>query len=167
MIGLWLPAAICVAGGLGAVRAGVAGVAIAGGAVRDRRRRRGRRSQVDRDLQRPDWRAVARGARHRAGGAAPAALILIQHYRTLLPLSLYLPHLAFLRAPAAPRVRELDVISMQLAAAAAVLVGRGLQPDPVADAARATRSPASARSGSAASSSSRSCGWLSDRPRDR
>jgi hypothetical protein len=37
--------------------------------------------------------------------------ILIQHYRTLLPLSLYLPHLHVL-GPHGARVDELDVISM-------------------------------------------------------
>ncbi|MFZ1995978.1 MAG: hypothetical protein WAU75_17845, partial [Solirubrobacteraceae bacterium] len=60
----------------------------------------------------------------RALGAAPAPItgasgpgspvgraILIQHYRTLLPLSLYLPGLRVL-GPAGARVDELDVISM-------------------------------------------------------
>ncbi|HEX3688355.1 MAG TPA: hypothetical protein VHV28_01620 [Solirubrobacteraceae bacterium] len=71
---------------------------------------------ADRSLQRPDWRYVARalgpgptqgpGPTHAVGRA-----ILIQHYRTLLPLSLYRPHLHVL-GPAGPRVDQLDVISM-------------------------------------------------------
>jgi hypothetical protein len=66
---------------------------------------------VDRNLQRPDWRPVARILGKQPVGARARA-ILIQHYRTLLPLSLYLPHLQFLRARNAPVVRELDVIAM-------------------------------------------------------
>jgi hypothetical protein len=66
---------------------------------------------ADHDLQRPDWRLVAA-----ALGPAPpdgrARLILVQHYQTLLPLSLYLPHLHFLGRHRALRVGELDVISM-------------------------------------------------------
>ncbi len=110
VIGLWLPAAICVAGGLGAVRAGAAGLAIAAGlcaiglvaAIG---------VQADYDLQRPDWRPLST-----ALGAPPAApssrLILVQHYRTLLPLSLYQQNLKFLRAGDAHGVREIDVISV-------------------------------------------------------
>jgi hypothetical protein len=61
----------------------------------------------ERNLQRPDWRPVARAlGRPPAGGR----MILVQHYRDLLPLSLYQPHLKFLRAPGA-RVSELDVVS--------------------------------------------------------
>jgi hypothetical protein len=40
-------------------------------------------------------------------------VILIQHFKTLLPLSLYLPHLAFVRGPAARGVREIDVVSIR------------------------------------------------------
>ena len=52
------------------------------------------------------------------GPAPPAGqnrVLLIQHYRTLLPLSLYMPRLAFVRgaAAAAPRVEQLDVISIR------------------------------------------------------
>jgi hypothetical protein len=64
---------------------------------------------VDRSMQRPDWRYVAR-----ALGAGPARgegrAILVQHYADLLPLSLYLPHLRVMGARA--RVSELDVISV-------------------------------------------------------
>jgi hypothetical protein len=65
---------------------------------------------VDRDFERPDWRVVA-GALGRPplGGRA----ILIQHYRDLLPLSLYEPGLRFWpgRPRSAVRVREFDVVS--------------------------------------------------------
>src|SRR5436309_3489649 len=51
---------------------------------------------MDRRLQRPDWRVVATMlGPHSATGAD--RIILVQHYRDLLPLSLYLPHLSFWR----------------------------------------------------------------------
>ncbi len=60
------------------------------------------------NLQRPDWRPVARllGTLRPAGGR----LILIQHYRDLLPLSLYVPHLKAMRGGGAA-VSEFDVVS--------------------------------------------------------
>ncbi len=120
IIGLWLPAAICVGGGLAVTRARALGVALtvvlcaigltaAIGVA------------ADYDLQRPDWRPVARllrtepapteSASSDTGSDLDARAILIQHYRTLLPLSLYMPNLHFYgRAP--ERVSELDVISI-------------------------------------------------------
>jgi hypothetical protein len=112
VIALWLPAALMVAGGLGARRAGLVGgaaaavlcatgvVATAGVAF-------------DRGFQRPDWRGVARvlGARP-APNVGPRA-ILVQHYRDLLPLSLYLPGLRFWPRHGAVAVRELDIISIK------------------------------------------------------
>jgi mannosyltransferase len=108
IIGLWLPVAIVIATGLASVRAQTLGLAAAAGlcaigliaAIG---------VQSDYKLQRPDWRPVAS-----ALGPAPATgrLILIQHYRTLLPLSLYLPDLKFMRTPAASGVSEIDVISI-------------------------------------------------------
>jgi len=107
IIALWLPLALVVAAGLGARRtsalAGVAvlcatGIVAAVGVA------------VDRNLERPDWRPVAR-----ALGPPPAHVdraILIQHYRVLLPLSLYMPRLRFLRHGGA-LVDELDVISIR------------------------------------------------------
>jgi mannosyltransferase len=111
VLALWVPAALLVAAGLGARRAGMLGLAGAAalcavgvvaavGVMRDR------------NLQRPDWRPAARalGPRPAAGSAAGRA-ILVQHYRQLLPLSLYMPGLR-----AVPRrgalVSELDVISI-------------------------------------------------------
>jgi 4-amino-4-deoxy-L-arabinose transferase-like glycosyltransferase len=109
LLALWLPAALLVAGGLAAARArriGLAatialcliGVATAAGVA------------VDRDYQRPDWRVVARvlGSSPRTGTRA----IFIQHYRDLLPLSLYLPGLEA-AARRAATVSELDIVSFR------------------------------------------------------
>jgi mannosyltransferase len=111
IIVLWLPAAALVAGGLGAARLGWLGVLATAvmGAI-------GVTAALgidyDRNLQRPDWRAVARDLGPLPDGGHQARAILIQHYRTLLPLSLYEPHLAFLRSGSA-RVSQIDVISMR------------------------------------------------------
>ncbi|HEY2160493.1 MAG TPA: glycosyltransferase family 39 protein [Solirubrobacteraceae bacterium] len=104
---IWMPAAIAVAGGFAAARArlpGLAGaVALCGIGVA---------STIaiasNRAYERPDWRGVAGllGTRPAAGGRA----ILIQHYRDLLPLSLYLPRLKFAGRHVAT-VSELDVVS--------------------------------------------------------
>jgi len=110
IIGLWPSAAVAVAGGIALARPRALGAALAlalcgigvTAAV-------GVASEYK--LQRPDWRVVARAL----GPAPPAGatrLILIQHYRTLLPLSLYLPGLRFLGPGPAHGVRELDVISI-------------------------------------------------------
>jgi 4-amino-4-deoxy-L-arabinose transferase-like glycosyltransferase len=110
IIALWLPAAILLAGGLAAGgRRGAIGITVTAalcviGIVATVG------IAVDRNLQRPDWRPVSRVL-----GPGPTSgdrLILIQHYKTLLPLSLYQPRLAFLRSGAAHGVRELDVITM-------------------------------------------------------
>jgi mannosyltransferase len=111
VIALWLPAALLVAGGLGARRAGVLGLAVAAvlcatgiiAAVG---------VAADRNLQRPDWRAVARVLGTRPAPGVGGRAILVQHYRDLLPLSLYLPGLKFWRSQAAEPVRELDVVSI-------------------------------------------------------
>jgi len=108
LLAIWAPAAVLVAGGLAASRAravglGAAvllcaiGVSTAVGVA------------VDRGYERPDWRVVADvlGPRPPAGGRA----ILVQHYRDLLPLSLYESGLGFWRGDAAVSVRELDVVS--------------------------------------------------------
>jgi mannosyltransferase len=111
VIVLWMPAALAVAGGLAAVRARrvglvltatlcAIGVTAAAGVA------------FDRSLQRPDWRRLARLLGPAPGPGAPARAILLQRYRTLLPLSLYMPRLHFLRQGTAT-VRELDVVAMQ------------------------------------------------------
>jgi mannosyltransferase len=115
VIVLWLPAALLVAAGLSVARARrlgaivavalcLIGITAAVGVA------------ADRNLQRPDWRYVARalgpvGSGHAPGQGAVGRAILVQHYRTLLPLSLYLPHLRLLPAAGA-RVDEVDIISM-------------------------------------------------------
>ena len=115
IIALWLPAALLVAGGLASRRGRALGVAVVAALCAI-----GLTATIgvaaDRSLQRPDWRYVSRalgpapsqgpGPTHPVGRA-----ILIQQYRTLLPLSLYLPHLQVL-GPRGARVDQLDVISM-------------------------------------------------------
>ena len=111
LLAIWMAAAIAVAGGFAAERARLLGVAAATllcglgvaasiGVARNR------------DLQRPDWRPVARvlGAHATGPAAAGGRIILIQHYRDLLPLSLYMPHLKFMRGRRA-RAAEFDVVS--------------------------------------------------------
>ncbi len=109
LLALWPAAALAVAAGLGTPRATLVGVWITaalciigvGVAVA---------VHVNRDYQRPDWRAVARLLGARPVGGAGARLILIQHYRDRLPLSLYLRGLSFLPGRG-PAVGELDVVS--------------------------------------------------------
>jgi len=118
VLAICMPAALFVAGGLAAARASrvglvaaavlcAIGVATALGVA------------FDRNLQRPDWRVVARALGTRpvvAAGAAGAPAgpgsraILIQHYRDLLPLSLYVPGLHFMGGGGAT-VSELYVVS--------------------------------------------------------
>ena len=105
---LWLPAALIVAAGFSALPRRAVGtalvalacavgvVAVAGVAS-------------DRNLQRPDWRSVARAL----GPAPPGGrIIAIQHYTDLLPLSLYLPGLHRLTRP--ERATQIDVIAMSV-----------------------------------------------------
>jgi uncharacterized membrane protein len=109
LVSLWIPAALAVAGGFAAARARLTGLAAAVavcviGAV----------SAIaianNRDFQRPDWRAVAHLLGARPPARSPGRAILIQHYRDLLPLSLYVPGLRFLHRSGA-RVSELDIVS--------------------------------------------------------
>jgi mannosyltransferase len=109
VLALWLPVAVAVAGGLAALHMRGIGVAAAAticaiGIVATVG------VDTDQTLQRPDWRAVATAIGHRPtvpGGRA----ILIQHYRDLLPLSLYLPGLKAIKHSGAT-VSELDVVSL-------------------------------------------------------
>jgi mannosyltransferase len=108
LLAIWAPAAVLVAGGLAARRARGLGAAAAVALCAV-----GLITAIavafDRGLERPDWRVVASalGSRAPAGGRA----ILVQHYRDLLPLSLYEPGLKFWPGRAGLRVRELDVVS--------------------------------------------------------
>jgi len=107
LIALWVPAALVVAAGFGARWAGRLGIAgaIAMCAI-------GVTATVgvaaNRDYQRPDWRVVA----HMLGPApASGRVILIQHYRDLLPLSLYEHDMRFMGRSHAD-VTQLDVVAM-------------------------------------------------------
>ena len=111
VIAIWLPAAVMVAGGLGARRAGVigvlatlvlcaTGVTAAIGVATQRK------------LERPDWRGVARVLGVRPDTGPDGRVILVQHYRDLLPLSLYLPGLKFWRDGGRRKTTEIDVVSI-------------------------------------------------------
>jgi hypothetical protein len=113
IIALWLPAALLVAGGLGARRAGAVGLAATAALCAI-----GIVSVLgvdfDRDFQRPDWRVVARTlgpAPPAKVGAVEGRAVLIQHHRILLPLSLYLPGLKFWPGRSSVPVSELDIVS--------------------------------------------------------
>jgi len=115
VIALWLPAVLVVAAGLSVPRAGPIGVALTAALCAI-----GVTAVVgvasDRSLQRPDWRYVARALGPirpppEASRDVVGRAILIQHYRTLLPLSLYLRGLHVL-GPHGARVDQLDIIAM-------------------------------------------------------
>jgi mannosyltransferase len=105
-----VPVIVLISGGLGARRAGLLGVAgaitlcavgvIASIGV-----------TADPNLQRPDWRAVARAIGPRPAHAGRA--ILLQRYGFLMPLALDVPGLRFLGSQGR-RVNELDVIAMKV-----------------------------------------------------
>ncbi len=68
---------------------------------------------TNRSFERPDWRVVARVLGPRPAAGSPDRAVLIQHYRTLLPLSLYMPQLHFWpHHNRAITVRELDVVAI-------------------------------------------------------
>jgi mannosyltransferase len=109
VLALWLPAALLVAGGLGISRPAVAGLLVTvalcaigvAGAVG---------IAADRNYQRPDWRGVAQVLGAGPARGAPARAILIQHYRDLLPLSLYMPQLKAAHRNS-EAVSQLDIVS--------------------------------------------------------
>ena len=108
LLAIWMPAALFVAGGLAAARARRVGLVAAGVLCA-----LGVATAVgvafDRNLERPDWRVVARAlGTHPIGPGGRA--ILIQHYRDLLPLSLYVPGMHFIGGRGAT-VSEFDVVS--------------------------------------------------------
>ena len=162
VLAIWMPAALFVAGGLAAARAARLGARRGRRAVRYRRRRALWASAFDRNLQRPDWRVVARaiGTRPVPVGGAPASerVILIQHYRDLLPLSLYVPGLHFMGRGGAT-VSELDIVSFTSPASAASAGGARPATCGRHGRRRPTRSPASARCRAGTTCSSRSCDW--------
>ncbi len=109
VLAIWLPAALAVAGGFAARRTRLIGPAAAAALCAI-----GVAATigiaVNRDFQRPDWRGVVRVLGARPAGAAASRAILVQHYRDLLPLSLYLPRLKFV-GRAGATVSELDIVS--------------------------------------------------------
>ena len=110
LLALWPAAAVAVGGGFSAGRPRLLGVGAAAalcligivasvGVARNR------------NLQRPDWRPVA-AVLGRSPASGPRA-ILVQHYRDLLPLSLYLPGLKFLRGQSVMMsIFGLDLLAM-------------------------------------------------------
>ena len=122
IIALWLPTAMLVGAGLAVARPRALGAALTVAlCVIGLAATIGVATTYD--LQRPDWRPVAQllgtepsphppgSTSTAAAGALDGRAILIQHYRTLLPLSLYMPNLHFF-GHRPERVVELDVISM-------------------------------------------------------
>jgi mannosyltransferase len=110
VIALWVPAALAVAAGLGARRAGLVGIAAAAalctiGVVA------AVGVATDTSFQRPDWRLVARALGPQAPAGSPGRAILIQRYQDLLPLSLDLRGLRRM-GRAGATVSQLDVIAI-------------------------------------------------------
>jgi hypothetical protein len=94
-LAIWPAAAIAVAAGLSAERTRLAGAPAAATLCA-----LGVLTVIgvdaDRNRQKPDWSLVARAlgpapAAAPSGAAVPGRLLVIQHYKNLLPLSLYLP----------------------------------------------------------------------------
>lgn len=93
VIVLWLPAAVLVAAGLAIRRrAAIAGLALAA-ALCGIGVAAAIGVAVDRNYQRPEWRGVVRALGSRAAPGVSGRAILIQLYRDVLPLSLYMPSL--------------------------------------------------------------------------
>jgi mannosyltransferase len=97
VLALWLPAALLVAGGLGPRRVGARSVGVVGlvlGAVLSAS---GAAAAIgvslNRTYQRPDWRGVVRVLGVRPAPSVAQRALLIQDYRDVLPLSLYMPRL--------------------------------------------------------------------------
>jgi mannosyltransferase len=109
VLALWPAAALAVAAGLAAPRVALAGALITA-ALCAIGVTEAAGVHANRDYQRPDWRGVARLLGAGPLGGAGARVILVQHYRDLLPLSLYLRGLTFMPGGGAT-VRELDVVS--------------------------------------------------------
>jgi uncharacterized membrane protein len=111
VIALLVPLIVFVAGALSLSRARTLGVVIAAALCAI-----GITAAIgvaaDHNLQRPDWRTVARALGTEPPAGSPGRAILIQHYLTLLPLSLYLPRLHALHRGGVD-VNQLDVISFR------------------------------------------------------
>lgn len=109
VLALFPAAALTLAAGLGARRAGALGLLAAAGLCAIGIT--GAIAVQARPLyQRPDWRGVARLLGSRPAPGQSERVIFVQHYRDLLPLSLYVPHVSFVRHTGV-RVTELDIVS--------------------------------------------------------
>jgi mannosyltransferase len=119
IISLWMAAAVAVAGGLAAVRARRLGLACT--VVLCAIGLTGRVAVATTyDFQKPDWRSVGRALGPRPTPGVTRA-ILIQRYRDLLPLKLYMPGLQFwpkakeaghIVSVGTERISEFDVIAI-------------------------------------------------------
>jgi hypothetical protein len=111
LLALVIPALFVLAAGLGAHRAGWVGLLAAGTLCA-----LGLTAAVgvaaDRGLQRPDWRPLARMFGPAPPAHGPGRAFLIQDYRMLLPLSLYMTGLRRIAPKVGARVNQLDVISI-------------------------------------------------------
>lgn len=114
LLGLWLPAAILLGGGLGAPRAGAAGVAVTAGLCVV-----GLAATVsvatDASLQRPDWAGVARALGPWPGSQAQRGterLIVVQQNVWLESLTnVYMRRTSFLGRGKPRRVTEIDIVA--------------------------------------------------------
>ena len=120
IIALWLPAAMLVGAGLASARPRRIGVDPHRRPVRDRRdAATGGRGQTTTcsgptggRSPRPRRRAAPAIGTSSGRRRIDGRVILIQHYRTLLPLSLYMPGLHFCAPSSRSACDEIDVISM-------------------------------------------------------
>jgi mannosyltransferase len=113
LLPLWIPAAVFVAAGLGAARAGLTGLtatavlcAIGITAV----------VSVDttRGFQRPNWKLVADSlGRWPASGQSTAdgRIVVVQDNPGVMPLGLYLKHLHYITRPTLHGITEIDVVA--------------------------------------------------------
>lgn len=114
LLPIWLPAALFIAAGLGAARAGYAGVAatvvlcaIGLTAVVS--------VNTTEALQRPNWQPVAQalGPWPQPGGSArDARIVVVQYNPSVLPLGLYMKGLRYARGAAIRHVTAIDVIAV-------------------------------------------------------
>jgi 4-amino-4-deoxy-L-arabinose transferase-like glycosyltransferase len=111
LLALVVPVLLVLSVGLGARRAG--GVGLVAAAVLCAM---GATAAIgvaaDRGLQRPDWRPLAKMLGPRPPFHGPGRAFLIQDYRFLLPMSLYMRGLRRIAPRVGARVNQLDVISI-------------------------------------------------------
>ncbi len=111
LLALVVPVLLVLSVGLGARRAGGLGV-VAAAVLCAMGATAAIGVAADRGLQRPDWRPLARMLGPRPPSHGPGRALLIQDYRFLLPLSLYMPGLRRIDPRLGARVNQLDVITI-------------------------------------------------------